>query len=93
MEHRRNDRDKGRLKRSEKGLSQYHFVHHKSHMAVLKLQFITRRKHSVLRTSQLTLCREIIFLCFEINMKDINSAFGQKVEFFNVKFGGTWSNQ
>jgi hypothetical protein len=33
MEHRWNETDRGKLKYSEKNLSQRHFVHHKSHMA------------------------------------------------------------
>jgi hypothetical protein len=32
MEHRWNEIDRGKLKNSGKNLSQYHFVHHKSHM-------------------------------------------------------------
>jgi hypothetical protein len=32
MEHWWNDTDRGKLKYWEKNLSQYHFVHHKTHM-------------------------------------------------------------
>jgi hypothetical protein len=32
MEHRWNEIDRGKPKNSGKNLSQYHFVHHKSHM-------------------------------------------------------------
>ena len=38
------------------------------------------------------LYREIIAVCSEIELKHINTLFGQNVEFFNVKPFGTWSN-
>jgi hypothetical protein len=38
------------------------------------------------------LYREIIAVCSEIHIKHINTLFGQNVEFFNVKPGGTYSN-
>jgi hypothetical protein len=46
----------------------------------------------ILKTSQLMLYREIIALCSEIHTKQINTLCGQKVEFVNVKPGGTYSN-
>jgi hypothetical protein len=39
----------------------------------------------VVKTSQLTLCREIIAVCSEIHSKHINSLWRQKVELLNVK--------
>jgi hypothetical protein len=36
--------------------------------------------------------REIIAVRSEINTKHINTLCGQNVEFFNVKFGGTYSD-
>jgi len=38
------------------------------------------------------LYREIIAVCSEIHTKQINTFCGQKVEFVNVKPGGTNSN-
>jgi hypothetical protein len=38
------------------------------------------------------LYREIIAVCTEIHTKHINTLCGQKVEFVNVKPGGTYSN-
>jgi len=38
------------------------------------------------------LYREIIAVCSEIHTKQINTLYGQKVEFFNVKPGGIYSN-
>jgi hypothetical protein len=47
---------------------------------------------SVIKTSQLMLYREIIAVFSEIHTKHINTLCGQKVEFVNVKPGGTYSN-
>jgi hypothetical protein len=44
---------------------------------------------SVIKTSQIMLCREIIAVCSEIHTKHINTLCGQNVEFVNVKRGGT----
>jgi hypothetical protein len=38
------------------------------------------------------LYREIIAVCSEIHTKHINRLCGQKVEFVNIKPGGTYSN-
>jgi len=38
------------------------------------------------------LYREIIALCSEIHTKHINTLCGKKVEFVNVKAGGTYSD-
>jgi hypothetical protein len=38
------------------------------------------------------LYREIIAVCSEIHTKPINTLLGQKVEFVNVKPGGTYSD-
>ena len=40
---------------------------------------------SVIKTSQLTLYREIIAVCSEIHTKHINTLCGQNVELLNVK--------
>jgi len=40
---------------------------------------------SVIQTSQLMLCREIIAVCSEIHTKYINTVCGQNVELWNVK--------
>ena len=60
----------------------------------LKTQSVPRSKHSVsvIKTSQFILYREIIAVCSEIHTKHINTVCGQKVEFFNVKPGGAYSN-
>ena len=46
---------------------------------------------SVIKTSQLTLYREIIAVCSEIHTKHINAFCGQNTEFGNIKAGGTYS--
>jgi len=38
------------------------------------------------------LYREIIAVCSEIHTKHINTLCGQKVEFANIKPGGTYGN-
>ena len=43
----------------------------------------------VTKTSQLMLYREIIAVCSEIHTKHRNIFCGQKIELFNVKYGGT----
>jgi hypothetical protein len=60
----------------------------------LKTQFVPLSKHSVsvIKTSQLMLCREIIAVCSEIHTKHINTLCGQNVELLSVKPGGTYSN-
>jgi hypothetical protein len=59
----------------------------------LKIQFLTRSKHSQSQLDkQLILCMEIIAVCFEIHTKHINTLCGQNVEFLNVKPGVTYSN-
>ena len=40
---------------------------------------------SVIKTSQLMLCREIMAVCSEIHTKHINTVCGQNVELLNVK--------
>ena len=40
---------------------------------------------SVIKTSQLMLCREIMAVCSQIHTKHINSVCGQNVELLNVK--------
>src|SRR5215470_11880716 len=47
---------------------------------------------SVIKASQLMLCREIIAVCSEIHTKHTNTLCGQNVELLNVKPGGTYSN-
>jgi len=51
------------------------------------MQLVPRRKHyiSVIKTSQLMLCREIIAVRSQIHTKHINTLCGQFVEFCNVK--------
>ena len=44
---------------------------------------------SVIKTSHLMMCIEIIAVCSEIHAKHTNSMCGQNVEFVNVKAGGT----
>jgi hypothetical protein len=60
---------------------------------MLKNSAVPRSKHSVsvIKTSQLMLYREIIFVCSEIHTKHKNTLCGQKAEFVNVKRGGTYS--
>jgi len=38
------------------------------------------------------LYREIIVVCSQIHTKHINRLYGQKVEYLNVKPGGTYSH-
>jgi len=40
---------------------------------------------SVIKTSQLMLCREIIAVCSQIHTKHINTVCGQNVDLLNVK--------
>jgi hypothetical protein len=47
---------------------------------------------SVIQTSQLMLCREIIAVCYQIHIKHINTLRGLNVELLNVKAGGTYSD-
>jgi hypothetical protein len=53
----------------------------------MKIQSVPRSKHcfSVIKTSQLMLCREIIAVCSEIHIKHVNALCGQNVESLNVK--------
>jgi hypothetical protein len=44
-----------------------------------------------MKTSQLILCREIIAVCSQIHTRHINTMCGQKVEYVDVKNGGTYS--
>ena len=48
---------------------------------------VPRSKHtvSVIKTSQLLLCKEIIAVCSEIHTKHVNTLCGQNVELLNVK--------
>jgi len=54
-------------------------------------RWVIKGSISVIKTSQLMLCREIIAVCPEIHTKHINTLCGQNVEFMNVKPGGTYS--
>jgi hypothetical protein len=51
MEHRWSEIDRGKPKYSEKNLSQFHFVHHKSHMGLITdiTNVKLRWKHSISR--------------------------------------------
>jgi len=40
---------------------------------------------SIIKTSQLMLCREIMAVCSQIHTKHINTLCGQNVELLNVK--------
>jgi len=53
----------------------------------IKTQLVPRSKHSisVVKTSQLTLYREIIAICCDIRTKHTNELCGQNVELLNVK--------
>jgi len=42
-----------------------------------------------IKTYQFMLCREIITECSDIHTKHINTLWGQNVELFDVKPGGT----
>ena len=66
----------------------------KSTFRKLKTQFVPRSKHSssVIKINHLMVYREIIAVCSEIHAKLINTLCRQKVEFLNVKTGGTYSN-
>ena len=59
----------------------------------LMFQSVPRSKHSssFTKTNQLTLYREIIAVCSEIQTEHIITLCGQNVEFFNVKPGGIYS--
>lgn len=89
MKHEWNDHDKGKLKSSEKNLSRY-LIHHKSHLAVFKRQFVPSSIHSKSRffKNQSVSAVYGFSLSSEIHVKDINSVFGNKLEFLNVKFDG-----
>ena len=56
-------------------------------LVILKYFFIPRSKHtqSLIKTSRLMLCREIISVCSEIHTKHINTVCGQNVELLNFK--------
>ena len=51
------------------------------------MQLVPRRKHyiSVIKTSQLMLCRDIMAVCSEIHTKHKNTVCGQNVELLNIK--------
>jgi len=53
----------------------------------LNTESVPRCKHSVsvIKTSQLKLCREIIAVCSQIHTKHINTLCGLNVELLNVK--------
>jgi hypothetical protein len=53
----------------------------------LKINLIAHRKHrfSTTKTTQITLLREIIAVCFEKRTKPINTISGQNAETVNVK--------
>jgi hypothetical protein len=74
-----------------------HFIPFKSTMQpelFINTQSVPCSKHcvSVIKTIQLMLCREIIAVCSEIHTKHINTLCGQNVQLFNVKPGGTYSD-
>ena len=50
----------------------------------IKLVPRSKYKYLVIKTIQLTLCREIIAVCSEIHTKHINTLCGQKVQFLGV---------
>jgi hypothetical protein len=54
---------------------------------LINIQSVPRSKHSVsvIKTSRLMLCREIIAVCSQIHIKHINTLCGQNVELLNVK--------
>jgi len=68
------------------------FVNVKPGGTYVWIQSVPRSKHkvSVIKSSQLMLCREILAVCSEIHTKHINTVCGQDVEFVNVKPGGTY---
>jgi hypothetical protein len=47
---------------------------------------------SVIETSQLILCREIIAVCSQIHTQHTNTLCEQNVEFLNVKVSGTYKS-
>jgi len=47
---------------------------------------------SVIKASQLMLCKDIIAVCPQIHTQHINILCGQNVEFLNVKVDGTYSD-
>jgi len=53
----------------------------------INIQSVPRSKHSpsVIKTSQLMLCREIIAVCCEFHTKHISTLCGQNAEFVDVK--------
>ena len=55
---------------------------------------VPRSKHSIsiIKTSRLTLYREIIGVCSQIHTKRINTLCGLNFEFVNVKRDGTYSD-
>jgi hypothetical protein len=58
------------------------------------IQSVPRSIHyvSVIKTSQLMLCREIIAVCSEIQQKQINTLCEQNVELLNVNPGDSCSD-
>ena len=66
----------------------------KLQLSHLNTQSVPRSKHSVsvIKTSKLTLYREISAVCSQIDIKHINTLCGQNVEFLNVKPATTHSN-
>jgi hypothetical protein len=64
---------------------------HRKHINTMCVQNVPRSKHSVsvIATSQLMLCSEIIVVCSQIHTKHTNTLCGQNAEFFNAKLGGT----
>ena len=53
--------------------------------------FLEQQLHLVefIKTNQFMLCMEIITECSDIHTKHINTLWGQNVEMFDVKPGGT----
>jgi hypothetical protein len=53
----------------------------------VKTQFVPRSKHSVsvIKTSDLMLCRAQVSVCSEIHIRRINTLCGQNLKFFKVK--------
>jgi len=63
----------------------------KRNTVCLKTQSVPRSKHSVwvIKTSHLTLCRQIIAVCSDTHTKHTNKLCGENVELLNVKSGNT----